>query len=270
MEGPGVDKMVCMTAGNAGYSLSRYAYAAGIDFTALAFPAVTSEARRKTLEERGHVIMIDEEGRWKGIMKFRDFITIVKEHDKWERNKEWKKIWNVTNMYEPISFASYKKVVYEIVDKGLDPDYIVCPIGSGDLFVGLWLGVKELKMKAKVIGAAPKGANAFVPAFKQKNDELILAEYDGEYKCEKLIAPYSAMLPFTNIAQEEGHIILEFTHEELADATQKVKQVGLKCESSAVAAFAVLPQLFKMCKNVKNRIVYNDIVVINTGSGIMN
>jgi threonine synthase len=138
------------------------------------------------------------------------------------------------------------------------------------LFVGLWLGVKELKLKAKVIGAAPKGANAFVPAFKQKNDELILTEYDSEYKCEKLIAPYSAMLPFTNIAQEEGHIILEFTHEELADAMQKVKQVGLKCEPSAAAAFAVLPQLFNMCKNKKNRIVYNEIVVINTGSGIMN
>lgn len=38
-----VDKIVCLTAGNAGYSLSRYCAKAGIDYTSLIFPWVSKQ-----------------------------------------------------------------------------------------------------------------------------------------------------------------------------------------------------------------------------------
>ena len=40
-----VDKLVCLTAGNAGYSLSRYAARAGIDYTSLVFPWSSKERK---------------------------------------------------------------------------------------------------------------------------------------------------------------------------------------------------------------------------------
>jgi threonine synthase len=47
----GVDKIVCLTAGNAGYSLSRYCARVGIDYTSMVFPRV-SEERKQILKER--------------------------------------------------------------------------------------------------------------------------------------------------------------------------------------------------------------------------
>ncbi|MEW5956001.1 MAG: PLP-dependent lyase/thiolase, partial [Candidatus Micrarchaeota archaeon] len=155
----GVDKIVCMTAGNAGYSLSRYCYAAGIDYTSLFFPRNTSEARRRTLREWGHAVEVDEE-KWGGILKYRDFIQICAEFDLWERGLRWNKIWNVTNTYEPASVIAYKLLAYELAEA--KPDYIVLPVGSADLLVGVWMGLKELKLRSKLVGAVPKNGNVFL------------------------------------------------------------------------------------------------------------
>lgn len=255
----GVDKIVCLTAGNAGYSLSRYCYTAGIDYTSLFFPRNTSDARRRTLREWGRAIEIDEE-RWGGILKYRDFIQIVSEYDLWERGKSWKKIWNVTNTYEPASLIAYKLLAAELASA--KPDYIVVPVGSADLFVGLWLGLKEFKMRSKLVGAVPRSGNVFLTAFKTKNDELILDSYDSSSPAEKLVAPYCALLPFTNKIMKEGHTMLEFSSSDLEVARENTMRAGFKCENSALSGFAVLPQL-----QVKQG---EKVVVISTGCGITN
>jgi threonine synthase len=255
-----VDKLVCLTAGNAGYSLSRFAYFAGIDYTSIAFAHFCSETRKRNLMEFGRLVMIDTEKKdFQGIMSYRDLIKIAEEYDFWERGLRWKNIWNVTNMFEPLSLTTYKQLFYEIKDA--KPDYVVVPIGSGDLFVGIWLAIKELKMKTKLVGAAPKGASVFLPAFEQENNELVLKDYIRDYQSEKLVAPYSAMLPFTNKALLEGHEIKEFTPEDLEKARMICNKSGLRYENSAAAAFAVLPQL-EAARDDK-------IVVVSTGRGLV-
>ncbi|MEW5955145.1 MAG: hypothetical protein AB1626_01240, partial [Candidatus Micrarchaeota archaeon] len=104
--------------------------------------------------------------------------------------------------------------------------------------------------------------NVFLPAFKAKNDELVLEEYDGSSKAEKLVAPYCALLPFTNRILREGHALAEFTNDELEEAKKHAFSAGFKCEYSALAAFAVLSQL-----NVKDS---EKVVVISTGCGVTN
>ncbi|MFH0835229.1 MAG: PLP-dependent lyase/thiolase [Candidatus Micrarchaeota archaeon] len=256
-----VDKIVCLTAGNSGYSLSRYCYAAGIDYTSFFFPDTASETRRRSLREWGKAVelQVDEED-WRGILKYRDFAQVAKEYDLWERGKSWNKVWNVTNTFEPASLAAYKALAYEIAES--KPDRIVLPVGTADLLVGVWMGLRELELNTQIVGAVPKDGNAFVPAFKARNDELILDSYDGSSKAEKLISPYCAMLPFTNRMLKDGHSLLEFTNDDLEAAKKNAAEAGLKCEYSALAAFAILPQL-----DVKE---HERVVVVSTGLGLTN
>jgi threonine synthase len=69
------------------------------------------------------------------------------------------------------------------------------------------------------------------------------------------------MLPFTNKAILEGHEIKEFTQEDLEKAWTASVKAGLHCESSAAAAFAVLPQL-EAARDDK-------VVVVSTGRGLV-
>jgi threonine synthase len=257
-----VDKIVCLTAGNAGYSLSRYAARAGIDYTSLVFPWVTKE-RRATLSEWGHVITIDG-SRYNGILRPRDFVEIVREYDKYERKKNWKNIWAVTNSFEPISLVAYKELFYEIASE--NPDYVVVPCGSGDILIGLWMGIKELGLKTKIIAVGPKNEHPLRDALKKKRDELMLREYNEASFAEKLTTPFTAVLPILcKIFGDEDNMYVEVDNNELERTYNLLKEVGIRSEYSAVAAFAAFvsrerPDISQQSK----------VVIINTGKGLEN
>ena len=168
-----VDKIVCLTAWNAWYSLARYCSRAWIDYTSLVFPWVSNE-RRKSLEEWWNVISIDWY-RLNWILRPRDFKQIVEEYDKYERKKTWKNIWAVTNSFEPISINAYKELFYEIKDE--NPDYVVAPCWSWDIIVGIWLAIKELWMDTKIIWVAPKWEHPLKHALVLSVDEYKIKDF---------------------------------------------------------------------------------------------
>jgi threonine synthase len=257
-----VDKIVCLTAGNAGYSLSRYAARAGIDYTSLVFPWVSKE-RKETLSEWGHVITIDG-SRYNGILRPRDFVEIVREYDKYERKMEWENIWAVTNSFEPISLVAYKELFYEIADQ--KPDYVVLPCGSGDIIVGVWLGIKELGLNTKIIAVGPKNEHPLRQALKKKKDELVLEDYEESSHAEKLTTPFTAVLPILRKIFDLGkNIYLEVDNDELERTYNLLKNNGIRAEYSAAAAFAAFigrerPEIPQDAK----------VIIINTGKGIEN
>lgn len=257
-----VDKIVCLTAGNAGYSLSRYAARAGIDYTSLVFPWVTKE-RKATLGEWGHVITIDG-SRYNGILRPRDFVEIVREYDKYERRKTWNHIWAVTNSFEPISLVAYKELFYEIAE--LVPDYVVVPCGSGDILIGLWLGIKELGLKTRIIAVGPKGEHPLRDALKKRKDEVIIHDYVDASHAEKLTTPFTAVLPILCKIFDSGeNVYLEIDNNELERTYNLLKDAGIRSEYSAAAAFAAFvgrerPDIPRDAK----------VVIINTGKGLEN
>ncbi len=257
-----VDKIVCLTAGNAGYSLSRYAARAGIDYTSLVFPWVTQE-RKSTLSEWGHVITIDG-SRYNGILRPRDFVEIVREYDKYERKKSWQNIWAVTNSFEPISLVAYKELFYEIADQS--PDYVVVPCGSGDIVIGLWLGIQELGLKTRIIAVGPKQEHPLRSALKKKQDELMLDDYHEASHAEKLTTPFTAVLPILcKIFGDGENTYIEVDNNELERTYNLLKDVGIRSEYSAVAAFAAFVGRERpdIPQNAK-------VVIINTGKGLEN
>jgi len=257
-----IDKIVCLTAWNAGYSLSRYCARAGIDYTSLVFPRV-SDDRKETLKERWQVITIDG-WRYNGILRPRDFQQIVAEYDQYERVKTWQKIWAVTNSFEPISINAYKELFYEIKEE--DPDYVVVPCGSWDILIGIWLAIKELWMKTKIIGVWPHNEHPLKNALKYWIDEFYIENYRENSVAEKLTTPFTAVLPILyKIFSENGNIYCEVSNEEILKTRDIIEWLWFKVENSAVPAFATF-----LSQNKPNIDENSKIIIISTGKWIEN
>lgn len=230
-----VDKIVCLTAWNAWYSLSRYCARWKVDYTSLLFPWVSKD-RKKDLQQWWEAITIDW-SRYSGILRPRDFQQIVAEHDKYERWKERKNIWAVTNSFEPISINAYKELFYEIKDE--NPDYIVVPCGSWDIIIWIWLAIKELWLKTKIIWVWPKWEHPIKNAMKYGADEYQIDDYFENSIAEKLTTPFTAVLPILyKIFSEKWNVYVEVTNEEIEKTKRHLIGMGLKVENSATVSFA--------------------------------
>lgn len=257
-----VDKIVCLTAWNAWYSLARYCSRAWIDYTSLVFPWVSNE-RRKSLEEWWNVISIDWY-RLNWILRPRDFKQIVEEYDKYERKKTWKNIWAVTNSFEPISINAYKELFYEIKDE--NPDYVVAPCWSWDIIVGIWLAIKELWMDTKIIWVAPKWEHPLKHALVLSVDEYKIKDYKENSIAEKLTTPFSGVLPILyKIFEEEWNIYTEVWNEEIEKVKVKLDKYWFKSENSAVVSFATFLSYDKPDIDPNSK-----VIIVSTWKGLEN
>lgn len=257
-----VDKIVCLTAWNAWYSLSRYASRAWIDYTSLIFPWVSKE-RRSSLEEWWEVIAIDG-SRLNWILRPRDFAQIVEEHDKYERWKTWENIWAVTNSFEPISVNSYKELFYEL--KNEKPEYIVIPCGSWDIIVWVWLAIKELWVDTKIIWVAPKKEHPLAFSLKYWLDEYQIWNYKEMSIAEKLTTPFTAVLPILyKIFSEKGNIFTEVWNEDISKIKDIIEKIWIRCENSAAVAFATF-----ISNNRPDIDPNSKVVIVSTGKWLEN
>lgn len=257
-----VDKIACLTAGNAWYSLSRYCARANIDYTSFIFPRVSTE-RRETLWTWWNVVIIDW-NRNAGILRYRWFLDIIKEYDKYERWLEWNKIRSVTNWFEPISTNAYKELFYEIKDE--NPDYIVVPCGSWDIIIWIWLAIKELWLKTKIIWVWPKDEHPLKNALKLWIDEYEIADYKEKSIAEKLTSPFTWVIPILyKIFNEPWNIYKEVDNDDIIRAKEIVEKFDIKLENSAVPSFAVF-----LSNNKLNISKESKIIVVSTGKWVEN
>ncbi len=257
-----VDKIVCLTAWNAGYSLWRYCSRAWIDYTSLIFPWVSKE-RKSSLKEWWEVISIDW-SRFNWILRPRDFKQIVEEYDKYERLKNWKHTWAVTNSFEPVSINAYKELFYEMKDK--NPDYIVVPCGSWDIIIWIWLAIKELWMKTKIIAVAPEKEHPLAYALKYWVDEYQIKNYDENSLAEKLTTPFTAVLPILyKIFTEEWNIYTEVWNEDISKVKNIIEKFWVRCENSAAVTFATF-----ISNNRPNINLNSKIIIVSTWKWLEN
>ena len=257
-----VDKIVCLTAWNAGYSLSRYCGRAKIDYSSLIFPWV-SNSRRESLEEWWDVVRVD----WlrsKWIIRSRNFKQIIAEYDKYEKWKTWDNIWSVTNSFEPISINAYKELFYEVKDE--NPDYIVVPCGSWDVIVWIWLAIKELKMNTKIIAVWPENEHPLKWSLKNNIEEYEIEDYVENTLAEKLTTSFSWVMPILyKIFTEEGNIYTEVWNEDISKVKNIIDKFWVRCEYSAAVSFATF-----ISKNRPNINLNSKIIIVSTGKGLEN
>lgn len=218
-----VDKLVLITSGNAGYSLARFSQNSNIKIICI----VDTDLKKSIKDKLKQYSRIIETNLLEKILKPEEVITLARENDE-------EVIWDVTNGFH----EGYEKLIEEI--RQANPNFIILPIGSGEAFVGLYNGIKKLKLKTKLIGVGVKDK--------------------WHSYADKLHTPWTPYKSKIQSILKEGHKIIKLDEEEIKKAYKENSTI-LDIEPSSSVVFGVLPKL-KIDKN-------NKIILINSGKGLI-
>jgi len=216
-----VDTLALITSGNSGYSLTRFAEGTNIKVVCVIDKSL-SNSIRKRLELYSHKVI--EVNLSKKIFKPKDVIAMARESDK-------EVIWDVTNGFH----RAHKSIIEEI--KSSEPDWLITPLGSGELFVGLYEGLKKYMLKTKLVGVGVKGPSIA--------DKLYTPWTPYKSKIEKIL--------------KEGHQYIQLSEEQVEEAFEKVRNI-INCEPSSSVVFGALSML-----NVRDK----KVIAVNTGKGLI-
>jgi threonine synthase len=92
---------------------------------------------------------------------------------------------NTTATANPFVIEGYKTISYELHEQGDIPDWIVIPVGSGSMLIGIWQGLRELeeigliKELPRLLGVQPTGSAPIASAF-SAGEEYVKPIRQGE------------------------------------------------------------------------------------------
>ena len=130
-----VDKLVLITSGNNGYSLARLAQNTNIKVVCVVNRQLDEKTKELLKNVSYQVIELNLEQK---ILRPEEIIAIARENEE-------EVIWDVTNGYE----ETYIPIVEEICKK-IIPDYIVCPVGSGGIYIGIIEGIEKYSFTPEI------------------------------------------------------------------------------------------------------------------------
>jgi cysteine synthase len=210
------NKLVLITSGNTGYSLSRFAEGTNIKVVCVVDKSISCNIRKELEKYSYKVIDVDLSNR---IFRSKDLIKMVREYDN-------EVICDVTNGFP----QAYKSIIQEI--KMESPDWLLTPLGGGEAFIGLYEGLKRYSLKTTLVGVGVKG-----PSFA---DKLYTPFRWPPYK-RKIEA----------ILKEGHHKYIQLSEEQVKDAYEKVRGI-IPCEPSASVVFGAL---LKLNINKKDKVI---------------
>tara|TARA_B100000029_G_scaffold102322_1_gene92718 strand:- start:2336 stop:3457 length:1122 start_codon:yes stop_codon:yes gene_type:complete len=170
----------------------------------------------------------------------------------------------------PYFLEGTKTFAYELVrqNQGTLPQHLIMPVGNGSLYVGAWLGFKEMIQKG-MIERAP-----LMHAVQAENVRPIVNEFSGRNVAETALPTIAGGISVSNPPRSKQIIdILKETGGQAISVTEKAilkwqkivaQDNGIYCEPTSAAAFAGLHQL------TQNRfIVENESALVAiTGFGL--
>ena len=218
-----VKNLCLITSGNAGFSLAMFAQESGIQVTSIIDSKLPASIKDSLQKASTKIVETDLSAK---VLSTEEIIKLVRESDQ-------KIIWDVTNGFE----EAYESIIQELADKA--PDYIVCPIGSGEAFVGLSNGLAKANWKTKLIGVLPESSSS-------------LAD-----KLNTSWTPYSSKL---EAIVKTSHQIVKLNELEIQKSFDLANTL-MKCEPSSALVLGALDKL-KFEKSDK-------IVIINSGQGLI-
>lgn len=214
----GINRLVLISSGNSGYSLGKYAENTGIKVTIVIDKQFPHPFKNRLMMVADRLIEVDL---GKRLLSPDELIALARETPE-------ESIWDVSNGYE----LAYEPLVDEIIE--VQPDYLICPIGSGEGFVGLSQGIEKRQLKTQLIGVFPSIEHSIA---------------------DKLTAPGHAYKGRFDPGKQRFFGIPEA---EIVKAYQIARQY-LLCEPSSAIVFNALRRI--PAKET------DTIVIINTGNG---
>lgn len=198
-----VDKLALITSGNSGFSLAQFAKDTPIKIVCIVDQNLKPELKKRLSSIAYQVLEINL---WSRFLRPEEVISFARE-------AEDEVIWEVTNGYE----EGYEKMIAELaIEK---PDYIVTPVGSGGIYIGLLQGVEKWNLKTKIIGI---GVQETIHSFAE-----MLSTPWSPYA--KALATYDAL----------GHTIYRLTEREVKSTFRKFQNYA-SCDPSSAVVFSVI------------------------------
>lgn len=195
--------------------------------------------------------------------------------------------WDVTDGWDGIGVHMYRLLGAQLALYHR-PRYILAPLGTGDLFIGLALGMLDAEKQSsmKLIGVAPAGQSSISFAEKRQlvgRRKVFHAEgLDTRDTCaRKLEGYYSALHPYIvwalNQPWAHGIVVGRTQIENAASSLVDMAPSNpIACEPSALVGFAALPALGQLAKEWEGHTsddfafsTESRVLVISTGCGMM-
>lgn len=204
----GISNVVLISSGNAGYSLGRLGQQAGMAVTVVVDHMLSLSIKRRLVKACTRVLEVDLA---KYIFSSRALVRLAKGSSR-------EAFLDVTNGYE----EAYESLVDEI--RRVRPDYLICPVGSGEAFVGLVRGIKKHRLPTVCIGVAPKKSSRSL--------------------ADKLCTPWTPYATALQKLTKRKHLLLRVSEAEIAHSLKMAKKY-MRCEASSAIVFAGLARVPK-------------------------
>lgn len=251
-------KIVCASNGNQGASIAAYSSLERIKCSNII-------PKEIDLGKKAQIIAYDSDLKIVG-ETVDDAIDYVLD------NKDFKDYYQSTPELNPLTLEAQKTIAYEIVNQIEIPNWIVIPMGSGELLVSLWKGFNELK-EIKIIDHIPK----LIGVQSQSSSPIINEFYNNSEheketpKSSKSIAlgilvqrPIYKDLAIKCIKESEGTVIAVPEKLILSSIEELIRDEGIFAEPSSALTFASV-QLLDQKQMFESK---DTIVCLITGSGL--
>ncbi|ADU75576.1 threonine synthase [Acetivibrio thermocellus AD2] len=200
------DKIVIITAGNAGYSLLKACEGTSIRLINVVDKSTSDRIKKKLMSTASQVLEVDLN---KTVLSSKDLKNLVstKSHDR---------ILDASNGFH----EAYESIYYEVACENVD--YIVVPFGSGEAFFGIISAISKSNSKTRVIGVGVENRSGSCA---------------NKLRC--IWTPYENKL---QSVLKKGHRLIRLNEEEIQQA-YKISSKFIDCELSSSVVFGVFKRI---------------------------
>jgi len=248
------NRVVCASNGNQGASISAYASLEGMECVNIIPNQIDVGKKAQMI---AYDSIIDTKGK-----TIDDAIEYV-------LSKKYNNYYQCTPEYNPLTIEAQKTIAFEIYLQTGVPDWIIIPMGSGELLVSLWKGFKELK-ECNIIKKTPK-----LIGVQSKLSAPIVDEFMGKTQQDKqrlnsiALGIFVKKPAFKNLAikfikESNGTVVAVDEELILTSIDNLIRNEGIFAEPASALTLAAVEIL-----NSKNLFDHNDLITcLITGSGL--
>ncbi|MFW9875010.1 MAG: pyridoxal-phosphate dependent enzyme, partial [Candidatus Thorarchaeota archaeon] len=251
-------RIVCASNGNQGASIAAYSSIAEIKSSNIIPKEIDVGKKAQMIAYNSDLKIIGE--------TVDDAIEYVL------NTNNFKDHYQATPELNPLTLEAQKTIAYEIVNQIKVPDWVIIPMGSGELLVSLWKGFNELK-KINLINNIPK-----LIGVQSQSSSPIVSEFFNNAKQDKetpqiskqialgilVKKPIYKDLAIKYIKESEGTVIAVPEDLILNSVEELIRSEGIFAEpSSALTLTAIQLLNQKLLFDSKDK-----IVCLITGSGL--
>ncbi len=292
-----IEHLGVWTAGNAGLSIAKAAYMVnglrGVGTRALTVHAFVSVDEREDVKERlrfslnrfgAQMHEVDSPTAGSVLKPLR---TLRRINTGTEAKVREDVYWDVSDGWDGVGLYMYRLLARQVCEH-VKPKYVVAPVGTGDLFYGFYLGMRDwqgasraAQPECKMVAALPYGLHTVLQNYERIGVRFSNVEPtdDSETtpKAAKLATGYTPLLLPMRAALHDS-ILYEVTGKTQDGTMEKLGRPQerpdfLACEPSASLAFGVLKKLSALSLRGKyvasqgEHLSLDRVLVVNSGCG---